>query len=116
MPETTIKQEFNSVRTAIADTFEIRMQSERLPMAVFKPLLDTLRVADSYNALAKGVISLCEGIAKTTISKHLALIALDETALQAFCPKCGRHYRYHNKQTGECPKNPFDDTDSQHRQ
>lgn len=60
-----------------------------------------------------GISALAEQFAAATITKHLAIIANDPHAIKAFCPKCGRHYRYHNKMSGECPVHPFGEAESE---
>jgi hypothetical protein len=53
-------------------------------------------------------MALYEKIAASTVMKHLVIISHDSNARQAFCNKCGRHYRYHDINTGACPVTPFD--------
>jgi hypothetical protein len=65
----------------------------------------------SITSSVRAILKLAEAIAASSISKHLARLANDPNALKAFCPACGRHYRFHNKITGECPTNPFDGDD-----
>jgi hypothetical protein len=80
----------------------------------FNMLVDSIETAKDYyliGAVSKRLIDLADLIAAATVSKHLAKIAMDANAIKAFCPRCGRHYRYHDHNTGECPVNPFDDPD-----
>lgn len=79
-----------------------------LPVKQLTTYFDGLRGVTSQTELASNLIVLAEQIASATISKHLARIAHDPNALSAFCPRCGRHYRYHDKNTGACPTNPFE--------
>jgi hypothetical protein len=80
----------------------------------FNLLVESIENARDYyliGTVSKHLIELADLMAAATVSKHLAQIALDPNAIKAFCPRCGRHYRYHDRNTGECPVNPFDDPD-----
>jgi hypothetical protein len=56
------------------------------------------------------ITTAADQIAKAAQTKHLAVIANDPTSLRSFCPSCGRHYRYHDKNTGTCPPVPATET------
>lgn len=91
-----------------------RNYSQRLKMIPEKirqqMINDIIASPANYNQpaqLVTALISLVERMEKATMSRHLASIATNNSSLRSFCPRCGRHYRYHNRHTGECPRNPL---------
>lgn len=81
----------------------------KLAEAEQKTRLDAIRHAFGFESMIAAVMKMCDAIAAAQISKHLAQIANDPNSYKAFCKKCGRHYRYHSHNTGDCPTTPFDD-------
>lgn len=81
----------------------------KLAEAVQRAGLTAIRSAFGFESVLNNVVKLCEDIAAAQISKHLAQIAQDPNSYKAFCRLCGRHYRYHNCNTGDCPTTPFAD-------
>jgi len=99
-----------SYRERLITFFESRFASGtyKLADAEQKARLDGIRHAIGFDSMLANVVKMCESIAATTISKHLVQVAQDPNSYKAFCKKCGRHYRYHDHNTGDCPDTPFD--------
>ena len=105
--EPTLDSVRDAVRDALVNKFERKLELlEGIPSEL-QSRFNTLKNATTTRALVQRLAALSEELAAATISKHLARIATDTNSLIAFCPKCGRHYRYHNNDTGACPPDPF---------
>lgn len=107
------KEELSAAHRHIFESIVTHLKSRQkcgrlgLAESVFEEMV--LNLTHSYGLVAKvdALIDLIDKAAAVTISKHLARIAGSPDSYKAFCPKCGRHYRYHNRYTGECPETPF---------
>lgn len=95
---------------AIINHFKYQLKRGQLGLAdsVFEEAIHKITNGYGISGKVDAIIDLAEKAAATTVSKHLARIARAPDSYKAFCPKCGRHYRYHNQYTGECPDTPFD--------